>query len=223
MTATSSVDVSGYGQASRAEAPDGHEGALPVDGAVAVTYRRRERAWRPMRRLDTPPEGLVLSAAQEAVDFGLLAPRRLPWGYYLAEQESVPHHRGYVTLRFRSRSGGQWWITQRTTAFSLEEEMVAGGERCRYVTRGGRRFAVSQSARIGEPVEWHRTSSRQLICWHQDDRMCELEAVRGYAPEMSQLLRVAERLEPAAPLVASALCRAPREVRGWKRWARAGG
>jgi hypothetical protein len=176
------------------------------------SLRCRARAWRPTRRLDTPPEGLVLAAAQEAVSFPLLAPRRVPWGYYLAEQTSVPHHTGYVTLRFRSRSGGQWWIAQRTTAFTLEEEMVGGGEPCRYLTRGGRLFAVSDSARIGEPVEWHWTSSRQLVCWHQDDRMCELEAVRGYAPPLAQLLAVAERLEPAAPLVSAALCRAPPRV-----------
>jgi hypothetical protein len=207
-----SAELSGYGQALRAQAPDHSEQVEHAVAALAPMSRRRMRDWRPTRGLDTPAEGLVLAAAQDAVEFSLLAPHRLPWGYFLAEQTSVPRFTGFVTLCFRSRGGGQWWITQRTSAFSLEEEMVAAGERCAYVTRRGRKFAVSQSARIGEPVEWHWSSTRQLICWHQEDRMCELEAVRNYAPDLEQLLAVADRLGPAAPLVASSLCRAPRAV-----------
>jgi hypothetical protein len=211
VTAQARPEPAGAGQLARAEAPPG---AALLERAVAAPARRarvRLRDRWPLRRPDTPPEGLVLAAAQRAVDFPLLAPPRLPWGYYLAEQVSIPHHLGCVTLRFRSRSGGQWWLTQRTSAFSLEEEMVAAGERCEYVTLDGRRFAVSQSARIGEPVEWHWATSRQLICWEQDGRMCELEAVRGHAPALPQLLWVAARLRPAAPLLNASLCRGPRE------------
>ncbi len=214
MTAHARQESAGAGQLARAEAPPSP--AL-VERAAAAPARRahvRLRDRWPLRRPDTPPEGLVLAAAQRAVDFPLLAPPQLPRGYYLGEQVSIPHHPGCVTLHFRSRAGGQWWLTQRTSAFSLEEEMVAAGERCDYVTLRGGRFAVSQSARIGEPVEWHWAASRQLVCWERDGRMCELEAVRGHAPPLSQLLWLAARLTPAEPLVNSALCRPPRARRG---------
>jgi hypothetical protein len=210
VTVTTGADLRGYGRAAGAGrgSPDGGAGAGGDGGAGGdVPPPRRVLTWRPTRRLSTPPEAAVLVAAEEAVDFPLLAPRRLPWGYYLSGQVTVEHHAGCVRLHFRNRDGGQWWITQRLTVFSLDQEMAARGQPCTYVSRRGRRFAVTASARIGEPIEWHWTTTRQLISWEQDDRMCELESVRGYAPPLPQLLSVAARLQPAAPLIASLLCR----------------
>jgi hypothetical protein len=148
------------------------------------------------RQVNTPPEQLHMQKARNLVDFPLLFPRRVPWGYYLTEVMSVPEERYAIILLYRNRSGRQWTIRQRKSALSFEQELEGSGEEYVLQEMAGRPYAFTRASWFGEPVERHRTSSRQTLWWHQGgDRMIEIEKVGNHSPSWRGLRRVARRMQ----------------------------
>jgi hypothetical protein len=145
------------------------------------------------------------------VDFDILAPSRVPFGYALTAVEVVPGNRDLVRIEFRARGGHRFILAERLSAIPLERELELTKDPFSRVLAHGRSWIVIHGQYVGEPVDlWHWHTTRRIVTWEQNGVVCEMEEVIRESPSLTMSLRIAASVRPSSTTAPEAALRPQR-------------
>jgi hypothetical protein len=147
----------------------------------------------------TPAEADRAAHLQASVNFPILLPGSLPFGYRLVSVKTVEHAGDLAIMAFRGPWGRSFRLTERIATLALRTELAGAGIPYRTVLYRGRDFAVIRGEFVGEPVDlWHWHDTRDAVAWEQDGLICEIGVIRAHGPGLSRCLRIASSLRSVA-------------------------
>ena len=142
-----------------------------------------------------PAEANRTTQLQASVNFPILLPGSLPFGYRLATVKTVEHAGDLAIMAFRTPWGKSFRLTERIATLPLRTEFEGARIPYRTVLYKGRHFTVVSGEFVGEPVDlWHWHDTRYAVAWEQDGLICEIGVIGGHGPGLSRCLRIGSSL-----------------------------
>lgn len=140
---------------------------------------------------------LAVTKRRPDVDFDVLMPTRLPFGYRLESAELIPYARDLLFMTFVGQGRRSFRFSQRIKTVSLDEEIRITGVPHSRANYGSSSFVVVAGSYEGEPGDvWHWHQNRRVIKWEQDTMTCEITIVLASSPSVETCLKVASSVRP---------------------------